>query len=387
MLQLLAAAVLLLATLLISISFGRRLGLSAGLCFILFAWHTAATVAYFQFSEAENADARMYYERALEGAPDFMPGTNTVILVTRFFAHFMGLNVFNTFLVFGLMGLLGLLLLVANLNACAFRLENRRSLLPYVVAFLPGLSFWSSMIGKDAPAFFAINLMIYASLVPARRAIALVTAIAILFCIRPHIAMAAVVAALLGFLLAAGVPTALRLRILFVLVIIAALMVPLVVQYIGLSTDLQFGDLSDYVDARQDANQGQSTSVALQDMSPPMIAFSYLFRPMPFEVPGALGAIAGLENLVLLMIVTFVTLPRLWKILTDGLFATRFNLIFFVLSLTILAATTANLGIAVRQKIMLLPSLIALTVLGARSPKTAESADQQLPGAAREFTA
>lgn len=199
--------------------------------------------------------------------------------------------------------------------------------------------------------------------------------------------MVVVIAAVLGFLLASGVPAALRLRLLFVMMTIAALMAPLVINYIGFSADLQFGDISDYVDARQDANQGQSTSIALQDMSPPMIAFSYLFRPMPFELPGALGALAGLENLVLLVIVIFVTLPRLWKILTDGLFATRFNLIFFVLSLTILAATTANLGIAVRQKIMLLPSLFALTVLGARSHKTAESADQQLPGAAREFTA
>ena len=367
--------------------FGRRLGLSAGLCFILFAWHTAATVAYFQFSLSESADALRYYERALEGAPEILPGTNAVILFTRFLAYNIGLNSSNTFLVFGFIGLLGLLLLVASLNDCAFRSENTRSVLPYIVAFLPGLSFWSSMIGKDAPAFFAINLMIYASLAPSRRVIALVMATAILFCIRPHIAMVVVIAAVLGFLLASGVPAALRLRLLFVMMTIAALMAPLVINYIGFSADLQFGDISDYVDARQDANQGQSTSIALQDMSPPMIAFSYLFRPMPFELPGALGALAGLENLVLLVIVIFVTLPRLWKILTDGLFATRFNLIFFVLSLTILAATTANLGIAVRQKIMLLPSLFALTVLGARSHKTAESADQQLPGAAREFTA
>src|SRR5690606_5366738 len=107
--------------------------------------------------------------------------------------------------------------------------------------------------------------------------------------------------------------------------------------------------------------------IDISRMSLPMKLFTYLFRPMPFEAHNLPAFAASLDNLVLLVLVVGGMAAMLRRNATTALEANRAFLWLYVLaSWVILASTTANLGISVRQKWMFLPMLVylMLSVMG-----------------------
>ena len=94
----------------------------------------------------------------------------------------------------------------------------------------------------------------------------------------------------------------------------------------------------------------------------PFEVFTYIFRPLPFEAHSAVALVTSLENTILLLLFLYIV------------FKTKFNFRSFVqdknlwllsyvfLTCTILAMTTANLGIASRQKWMFMPILLYLLI-------------------------
>src|SRR5690606_34185275 len=141
--------------------------------------------------------------------------------------------------------------------------------------------------------------------------------------------------------------------------------------YAGLGEEAGTEDLVEYVEQRQSLNTQGGSSVDIASMSPPLQLYTYLFRPMPFEARSIFALAASIDNLVLL----FLVLAGFTKIITSQrrLPGTRSVLWLYALfAWLILAMTTANLGISVRQKWMFAPMLIYLflSALGKRrSPR------------------
>jgi hypothetical protein len=98
----------------------------------------------------------------------------------------------------------------------------------------------------------------------------------------------------------------------------------------------------------------------------PFGAFTALFRPLPGEVLNLFGLLAGLENLLLLFLLSLAVIRTRWKDFKNPL----------VLWATLLVLTWAtvysfisfqNLGAAVRFKLQILPILLGLLLyLGRR---------------------
>jgi hypothetical protein len=99
-------------------------------------------------------------------------------------------------------------------------------------------------------------------------------------------------------------------------------------------------------------------------MSAPMQLFTYLFRPLPFEAHNVSALAASLDNVMLLLLFIMGGWGLFRKRLTGQLL--NHNRIFLwaycLATWLILAMTTANLGIAVRQKWMFAPMLIFLLI-------------------------
>ncbi|MGC8121871.1 hypothetical protein ACP2AU_15435, partial [Marinobacter sp. VGCF2001] len=108
--------------------------------------------------------------------------------------------------------------------------------------------------------------------------------------------------------------------------------------------------------------------VDIASMSLPVQLFTYLFRPLFFEARSVFALAAAIDNLILLGLFVFggIALLRGKK---TGLGENRvFMWAYALCAWLILAMTSANLGIAVRQKWMFVPMLIFLlvSVLGRR---------------------
>ncbi len=90
--------------------------------------------------------------------------------------------------------------------------------------------------------------------------------------------------------------------------------------------------------------------------------FTYMFRPVIFEVNSITTFAAALDNTILLylFILGFVfTFRRKHKIYNDN---RVFMWVYALIAWLVLATTTANLGISLRQKWMFTPILIYLLI-------------------------
>ena len=128
-------------------------------------------------------------------------------------------------------------------------------------------------------------------------------------------------------------------------------------------------DVDSYVDKRQSSNLSGGSSVDIASMSLPMQIITYLFRPLPFEAHTLFALIASFDN-VILLILAIIGLFSYFKKNKPSIESNRIFLwVYFLICLTVLAMTTANLGIAMRQKWMFVPVFIflLLSIIGSKN--------------------
>ena len=139
-------------------------------------------------------------------------------------------------------------------------------------------------------------------------------------------------------------------------------LVPFALRYTGVGEVVDVESLTTYIDKRQSYNTEGGGGIDIASMSLPMQLFSYLFRPVIFEARNVFALAASLDNLLLLglFVVGGFALLRGGK---SGLSENRTFMWAYALgSWLVLAMTTANLGIALRQKWMFVPMLIFLLI-------------------------
>ncbi|MFD1691121.1 hypothetical protein ACFSHR_04850 [Azotobacter chroococcum] len=225
--------------------------------------------------------------------------------------------------------------------------------------FLPSVSFWSAGIGKDALSFLATGLALWAALDLQRRIPLIAIAIAIMLLVRPHMAGMLIMGVSLALLLHPGTSLARRVLLGSVALAVAAALVPFGLEYAGVSSP-DTEALMSYVEGRQGQNMQGGGAVDISSMSLPMQLFTYLFRPLPFEANSIFALAAAVDNMILLYL--FVMGGRAMlrhpgrRYQENRLFLWSYALIAWLM----LGMTTANLGIALRQKWMFTPMLILL---------------------------
>jgi hypothetical protein len=328
-----------------------------------YLWHTAFCVLYYQYSLNNAADAMSYYTISIsyDLGPDF--GTGGIYFLTSFFSGLLGFSYGGTFLVYNVFGFIGMLAFASAISEITNHADLSVRVTALFIILLPGLSFWSVAIGKEALTFMATGLATWSAMHLSRRYLGMIIAILFLLFARPHMA------GILLFSLAFAMMFALRVAPLKkVLVLLAALPATAVAvtfgaQFAGLGDATSTSDIVHYVETRQGYNLEGGSSVDIAGMSLPVRLITYLYRPFFFDVDSLMGLVVSLENLF----VAIATLYAAWLRLRGrrsqlATFTSVFFAIFSAVALLVLANTTANLGIALRQKWMFLPMLLALFV-------------------------
>ncbi len=109
-----------------------------------------------------------------------------------------------------------------------------------------------------------------------------------------------------------------------------------------------------------------TSGVDISQYSFPMKLFTFLYRPLFVDAPGALGIIVSVENLFYL-IITFKIIGNLrgLKFLATGGFLAKSALFSFLTVSSALAQIAGNLGLAMRQKsqVMILLMFVILSFM------------------------
>lgn len=354
---------------LIALICGRFFFLSPAQITVAYIWHTALCFVYLVYAMNFGADAISYYHYGEVGIWNFSLGTSAIIFISSILASGIGLSIIGAFLVFNIIGSIGLLAFWGSIKYATYRKSKAIKSLGTIIIFLPSVSFWSSALGKDSISFMATGLALWASLDLNRRKWLMTFAAISMLLVRPHIAVIMLAALAISMVFDSKISFIKRSFLTMIVVFSMIVMVPFVIEYVGLIGLVNLETIGEYVEQRQSYNMDGGGGIDISTMSLPMQMFTYLFRPMIFEAANVFSFAAAIENLILLIVCSLgfssILLGR--KSSANG--NTTFMWLYVLGSCLILATTTANLGIALRQKWMLMPMLLLplLSVIGKQS--------------------
>lgn len=325
----------------------------------LYFWHTIFSLYYLVYSQSNSADSAGYFinSQDFSGVPAL--GTSAVTFLTALFTQGLNLSYGGVFLVFNIIGFIGMLALASVVLELTRDSSRNVRLLALIILLLPGLSFWSAAIGKDALTFFAACLACWVSMDLKRRFPGMILAVLVMLVARPHMA-AILLMALSSTMIISGRGSVMTRGLLILATIPTTAYTLLVAQtYVGLENRLSAASIDGFFEERQGYNTEGGLGIDIASMSMPVRMFTYLYRPLFIDGGGLLGLIISIESSILLLL--SMAAAYLWfKRRKSALlgFTWWFLVIFAIVSWFILANTTANLGIAMRQKWMFMPMII-----------------------------
>ena len=283
-------------------------------------------------------------------------GVGTIFLLFLDFipARIMGLSFLTGNFLYGVLGFLGMRYLFRlfieklKVNVKIFGLP----VIPFLFYF-PNMNFWTAGVGKDTLCFFGIACFLYSLMSFGKRIIPLVLSFALVYYIRPPMAMILMGGATIGIVFSGKVKLVYRL-----LVPVAALGV-FFMAYSQVAKFLKVDDLS--VKSLQHvatdkaiilSRGATSSSINISGYSVPFRLFTYLYRPLFFDVHNFISLSASIENLVYLLITIMWIKAVKWRDFRQMPFWMVTGGVIFLLAMLVFSNSLGNLGIIMRMKNM-----------------------------------
>ena len=120
--------------------------------------------------------------------------------------------------------------------------------------------------------------------------------------------------------------------------------------------EVSFEVFLEYIKLRQSHNLEGGSSINISEYSLLMQVFTFLYRPF-FESFDIRYLVISFENLIYIILTGYLFINLKYLKLN---FLNCFSIVFIIIFTLIMAMTTANLGIAVRLKIILIPMFFYL---------------------------
>ncbi|MEO2058726.1 MAG: hypothetical protein ABGW76_01480 [Mesonia sp.] len=339
----------------------------------LWVYHFLFGIIYWYYvSYVGGGDALHYYREASSHSIQahfssflyYGPGTSATILLASIPCQI--LSFFSVSIFFSFLGHLGILyfylFFIKNIYYNSKFLNNR--IFP-IIFFLPNLHFWSAGLGKDTLLFLSIALFFYGMQNPLKNVGKLVLALGLSYLIRPHITIFLITSFGLAFVLDGKLKS--YQKILFFGLCLAGFLAlfDTIMAYLKLES-LDTESVSEFADTRV-SNLSKSSTGSSVDISSypfPLKIFTFLYRPLFFDINGVMAIIASFENLLLLILSwKFLRLNPI-KMFKKGNYLVKGLFIFLVIGAVSFSLILSNLGIMLRQKNMFIPALLFICLWG-----------------------
>jgi hypothetical protein len=331
---------------------------------LVFLVHIGSSLIFYVYAQTNVSDSRGYYVDDLNFAADgFGLATQFIYYIVQTSRRIVGGTFLDYFLVFQAFGLFGIALLMRTFEEIYRSTGVEQPPYVYLLLFLPGMHFWTSTIGKDAPLFLGVCLALWSALDIRKRYITLSLGILIVLVIRPHIGLIAAAAVAVTLLFDRA--TKFHTRLFLLLAAAGGLAVAVATVESTFRVDVTNADsVSDFFATQEQITRNSSeTGNTAVTGSYAVKLFSLLFRPMFFDTRDAFGYIASFENLLLLFVIgTIIFRFRDTIALARSETFIRFSLVMAITIAGVLALVYYNVGLGLRQKTMFVPALLVVFV-------------------------
>ena len=332
-----------------------------GLVFILAVVQVLTAIFFYQWALTNTTDAATYYfdpyDFYLRG---FQLNTGFIIWIVQSLKGIVGGTYLDYFLLFQATGTWGLVFLLKTYEDI-FKQAGQPIPWPlYLTLFLPGFHFWTAYIGKDGLLFLATAMTVWAAINIRDRWIAFGIAVVIMVLVRPHIALLAVAAGAVAIAFDKRTPVLVK-GILSLISLVGLIAVASTIRNAFQIDVTSAESVTDFLSSYSQTTQGVTGTTTVYYESYLVRVFSLLFRPLFFDAGGALGLIASFENLFLVYLVYRIVSQFRWVIaLYKGLFVIRYSVLFAIALTLLLALMYYNVGLGLRQKLMMMPAYFAI---------------------------
>ena len=339
----------------------KHLWFSKKLMNLLYLYHLVFFAVYYTYALNNPSDSIAYFER-----PQWSPvwidyfGTSTTFIdfLSWPFINLLGFNYEMMMVFFSWFGYIGFL------HAYLFFRENipikikvfKKIDLLILLLFLPNMHFWTASLGKGAPIFMGLMMFAYAIRDPKKRLITLVLGSLIIYYIRPHVFLFVAAGTVLGYMTGREKISFGRKFIIFVTMIGGLVLVQdTILGVAGLegSEDL-VSDFETFSTERGGALSESGSGVNMANYPLPIKLFTFWFRPLFFDAPGALGLIVSIENLIYLLLFFKILKKDFIKFIKKSPISVKMSLTIFFLASLAMTFVMTNLGIIMRQKSMVM---------------------------------
>lgn len=336
----------------------------------LFVYHVLLSVAYYFYILFNASDSRVYYDSAFRTS-DWISlyGTSTTFIkfLNYPWVRFLGFSYEAAMALFSFFGYLGFAYFYLLFREqIKFKHDFMGMDLGRLIFLLPNLHFWSGSLGKGSVIFLGIAWLVFGLSQFRSRILYVVLGGLIVYHVRPHIMLVMLVSFSLAFVFTAkGISLSSRVLFLGGAAIAFFFIYRDVLTLIGISEDQMIVDGLDLTHRASELSKATS-GIDITNYSLPMQVFTFLYRPLFFDAPGALGFIVSFENVFYILITLRVLLHVSgWRFLAFGSFISKGAFLSFLSVSIALAQISGNLGLAIRQKsqVMILFMFVILAYL------------------------
>ncbi|MCB0442781.1 MAG: hypothetical protein KDC50_01885 [Flavobacterium sp.] len=342
----------------------------------LFFYHFFIGITFHFFIVTNGGDATLYWE--FPKLNDFNVIIDTIksgsasgyiFLINYFPSKVINLSFFTGNMIYTLFGYMGFIYLFKIAKEQIPELDSLRSkrffgipIYPWIW-FLPNLHFWSCGIGKDTILFLSISLFVFSIYNFRKRWLLLVISLIFSLTIRPHIILFLLVAFGIGYTF--DVKLKLYKRVLIFLIFFAGFIAifPYVLDFIKLE-NFEFNAIEQYTNnkAAKLNKAGAESGIDISGYPLSLKIFTFLFRPLFFDINGFLAVLSSFENLTLLSYTIFILFRKPFTAFKKANYIIKGMIIYFAIGSLAFSLILGNLGIMLRQKNQLFPLFIIFSL-------------------------
>lgn len=333
--------------------------------------HVFFSVAYYYlFTIINKSDSVQYYNKALESGKSFSSfktGTEFIIFLITPLVGVLKMSLLNIYFIFCFIGYVGHVLFYKLLKKTyGFSIKVFGEPLVVLVLYLPGFHLWTAALGKDSLIFTGLMLFFTAIYNIKKNYLLGIVGLILVACIRPHILMVVLLTSSIVYIITVikGGFTLGNIVVLFMFAIMVTVSIPFFKSFVHLdSVNVEeVGKTFDrYNKFGARKKKVQTSNIDVTNYTFPEKMFAYMYRPLFFDARTVVQLISSFENL-LLLILTFFWLweKKIRYRFSRGDLYYKFLIIYVFTTWLILAMGMYNLGIASRQKYMVLPAFFLL---------------------------
>lgn len=287
-------------------------------------------------------------------------GTFFMLAAHYYPSNVMGLSYFTGTMVYTVFGFIA----IALFYNIAYDLIPKNSyyrgykLFP-LLFFLPNLHFWSCTAGKDTLSFLSVSLFFYGLMKPFYRFPLIALALILSYAVRPHISLFLALGFGLSVIVDSKSSKFRKIFMGFIFLGVGIVLLPKVMEYARIE-ESSF-EAFDKFSSNKASLLSRSTTGSRIDISSyplPLKLFTFLYRPLFFDINGIPALLASIENIFLLILS--------WRMFKNNFFKTFMNapsvikgmFFFLIVGTFAFSQSLGNLGIIIRMRNMFLPGLL-----------------------------